>query len=347
MLAAGGFGCVFRPRISCSGKPTKSSKEVTKVQADDQAARNEVSISQIVRTIPGYARYFGVVKSACPIQSSKITPLVTETCGVIKDVANLLLLTFDYVPNVSMHKVAMASLSRREDVYVLLHSYALLLESLVRLASVNILHMDLKAENVLYDAVYHLPVIIDFGIATNMQKLTPAKWKVTFYVFAPEYYIWPPEINLIAYLLHVNDSPTEQEISLMADAIMKNNKALDRLPTVFREKWATSFVAFCLPFLGRPSEEVIHELTSFWKTWDNYSLSVMYVKFFSDWDAAHTATHDFSMALLEPLLFSLHADPRMRYDAGTSLAKYQEAFRSDLSIGCVVSDLNSFRTKGQ
>ena len=345
LLAAGGFGCVFRPSIDCDGKINDTYDTVTKVQAADRAALNEIAISKIVKTLPGYTRFFGVALQSCVVGSSQISPHVIKQCDVIKGVPDLLLITFSYIPNVSMQQVAMASLQRREDIYVILHSYSLLLRSLKSLNHVNVVHLDLKAENILYDAVYHLPVIIDFGIAIDMSSLTAASWKEVFYAFTPEYYIWPPEVQYIAYLLHVNPAPTEEEIELFAREITRNNKALEGFPAVFIDEWSATLADYYKQYVGRSSSVVIEELIAYWPTWDNFSLSVMYLRFMHDWRRISSTNNEFFSLLLEIFLFGVHPDPAMRYTPDKSLSEYARIFRSQLTLSCLIANLEEFRNQ--
>lgn len=345
LLAAGGFGCVFHPRIDCKGRPTEEKNLVTKVQAADRAALNEVSVGAVISSIPGHERFFGVAVDSCPIRAAQISPSVIKQCGVIRNIPKLLLLTFNYIPNVSMHQVAIASLSRREDIYVLLHSYSLLLRSLERLAKSEILHMDIKAENVLYDAIYHLPVVIDFGIAVDMSTLTPAKWKEAFYMFSPEYYVWSPEISYIAYLLHVNESPSAEEVVLFAKNVTKNNKALEGLPDDFVEAWGLTVAHRMSAYVGLPRSKVIEELLRYWNTWDNYSLSAMYLRFLQDWRKHYLSmkqTPKFFGLLLEILLYGIHPDPEKRYTPAKSLSEYTSMFQKRISLSCLLQDLEDF-----
>lgn len=342
LLAAGGFGCVFRPSLGCDGKSQDMGNRVTKIQAADAAAENELAVAERVRTIPNYQRFFGVAVSSCLVARSLISKGVLKQCPILSHEQNFLLITFDYIPNVSMQKVAMAALQRKEDIYALLHSYSLLLRSVSKLIEIGILHMDLKAENILYDAVYHLPVIIDFGIAVNMERLTPANWKDKFYTFSPEYFIWAPEIQYIAYLLHVNPSPSDKEIYLFSTSIANNNRALDDFTTEFKELWAADCYRFFVKFLDTPRDEVITHLLSFWKTWDNYALSSMYMRLLQSWHSSGYTNNWIFGGLVEIFLWGMHPSPSARYTPDKSVSEYNRIFRTEEDASCVIQEMEVF-----
>jgi serine/threonine protein kinase len=342
LLAAGGFGCVFRPRIACDGTPTTDHDTVTKVQAADSAAANEMTIGSIIKGVRGYRRFFGVALSSCRIRARSLTSGILDQCDVIRSAQDLVLMSFDYIPNVSMHEVAKAALHRKEDVYVLLHSYTLLLRSLVRLADVDVVHLDLKPENVLYDAVYHIPVIIDFGIAVDMKTLSPSRWEKVFYTYSPEYYLWPPEVHAIAYLLHVNPQPTARELTLLAENITAESKALAGFSVEFRARWSAQLAHTLRAYVGMPRHEAITQLITTWKTWDNYAISMMYLRFLHQWSQTAHASNSLYARLLETFLWGVHADPVQRYTPQESLGSYNRIFQFGSNVACLIGDLERF-----
>jgi len=342
LLAAGGYGCVFKPSLGCNGKSEPDTNRVTKIQAADGAAYNELAIAKLVRAIPNYQRFFGAAVSSCEVSRSVISKNVMKQCPLLSHEQKLLLMTFDYIPNVSMQKVAKAALQRKEDIYALLHSYSLLLRSLNKLAEIGVLHMDLKAENILYDAVYHLPVVIDFGIAIDMEQLSPARWKEKFYTFSPEYFIWAPEIQYIAYLLHVNSYPSENEIRLFANAITNSNLALDDFTSEFKNLWAADCYRFFLKFLGIPRDEVISHLLTFWKTWDNYSINVMYIRLMQTRHSTGYTKNWVFGHLMEVFLWGMHPNPSERYTPDKSISEYNQVFKTESDAACVIQGMEEF-----
>ena len=342
LLAAGGYGCVFRPRIGCNGASTHDINKVTKIQAADRAAKNELEIGTLVQNILGYQRFFGAALSSCVVNTAKISTTVLKQCPLAQQESKLLFITFDYIPNVSMQTVANAALERREDIYALLHSYSLLLRSVDRLLEIGVVHMDLKSENVLYDAIYHLPVIIDFGIAIDMNSLSPARWEDAFYTFSPDYYIWPPEVHFIAYLVHVNPNPDHEELELFSMAVMSSNKALDDFSTEFRNMWARTCSNYFQQFIGKPKDVVIEDLISKWNTWDNYALSIMYLRLFQRWHTDGYTSNPVFRKLTELFLWGLQPNPDKRYTVSKSLSEYNKIFIIDAEASCVVADLDAF-----
>ena len=52
-----------------------------------------------------------------------------------------------------------------------------------------------------------------------MAKITNENLYNYFYIYAPEYYIWPLEVHLLNLLLHVTPEPTEDLLRELADVL--------------------------------------------------------------------------------------------------------------------------------
>jgi len=91
-----------------------------------------------------------------------------------------------------------------EIIMILIETFQYLLMGLEKLRQLNVIHYDLKIENVLFKYQTHEPIIIDFGISIPLERVNDKTMPNYFYVFLPEYYVWCLEINIICYLFARN-----------------------------------------------------------------------------------------------------------------------------------------------
>ena len=110
----------------------------------------------------------------------------------------------------------------------LISSYNHLLSSINKLIQNNILHFDLKGTNILFDYDSKLPLIIDFGLSSviDLDNISDDQMKEIFYVFGPDYYIWPLEVHYMAYLINENSNPTDDDLIDIVKEFVDNNKGL-------------------------------------------------------------------------------------------------------------------------
>ena len=162
----------------------------------------------------------------------------------------------------------------------IIQSFNHILKSITMMISKDIVHYDIKGTNILFDTNKEIPLLIDFGLSVEMNTINVTNLKEMFYVYAPEYYIWSLEIHYICYLVNKNKEPTSDELKEIAKKYVQGNKAIQRN---FSPSFLKKYEKKCYEQLEKYNKitytERVEKILSYWKTFDNYSLSIMYLKF--------------------------------------------------------------------
>ena len=152
----------------------------------------------------------------------------------------------------------------------------------------------------------------------------------------PEYYVWCLEINVLCYLLHETDSVlTEDEALFIADVYVKHNKGLEGCTQSFKDTFLKQSIEQVKRYVKRPRAQVIQELLTHRFTWDNYALSIMYLKLLQSFFATIDIQHKFITHLHRLLLMNIHPDPTKRLSIQETEERYSHIFYID-------GDVNSY-----
>ena len=82
---------------------------------------------------------------------------------------------------------------------------------------------------------------------------------------------------MINFLIHENKGElTEREMKFVVDLTVHNNPIMKAYPDK-QEEYKRQAYEFYEQFIGMKSKDVIEKLITFNKTWDNYSLSVLFI----------------------------------------------------------------------
>ena len=203
---------------------------------------------------------------------------------------------------------------------ILFDLYERITDSIQLLIKYDIIHYDLKHNNILIDNTTQLPMLIDFGLSIYVKRLLDNPWneknetsqtvdsdilfksesskllqnnyywKQHFYVHAPEYYLWPLEVHIITFLVnehHADDRHddrhdlTEDDLAVIIYQYIVNNRALQYTSHAFKMKYMVLCQETFKPFITRPREYIINTLfTKYWNTWDTYANNIMFLKLF-------------------------------------------------------------------
>tara|TARA_A100001035_G_scaffold157923_1_gene124913 strand:+ start:5414 stop:6550 length:1137 start_codon:yes stop_codon:yes gene_type:complete len=286
LLNQGGFGCVYYPGITCKGNIRKKKKFVTKLQKLNFNSINEQEISNIIKTISNYKDYFIPIISSCEVNIKNVDNKSLSKCELISSKSNIkyVLMKSIFVNNTPFLEAIINTDDEKNEIFFnIIESYEYLLEAINILIKTNIVHFDLKFNNILFNSSNDTPQIIDFGISIPFSKLDNSNIKKYFYIYAPDYYIWPLEVHVICFLLNTkkdNYTLTKKDANDISKKMVFSNKALNIYSDNFKNQYLTACENELDKYVGISSQENINNLQKFYKTWDNYALSIMYLKMY-------------------------------------------------------------------
>ena len=246
-LAQGGYGCVFYPEVDCKGKDTNNKKFLSKIVERDYSADNEINIGKIL-TIKlkswienPLQNHFAPVLSSCNIDVSKFTMSEKEQCTLFEKnpYDDFILMKIRYIDNKVLDSFITENSNSSLIMLLFTSSYSHLLKSLQLLEKVKICHLDIKSQNIVYDTEKSLPIIIDFGLSINFDKLNRKELYNNFYIYEPMYYLWPIEVHLINYILHVSTEIDEGGMRSLAKTYTQHNVVLRAFSPSFQKKYQT------------------------------------------------------------------------------------------------------------
>lgn len=267
LINQGTFGCIYKPGITCNAKP-QSPKYTTKIHAKGDTGSNESMIGKTIRTkIPNYQNYFSPVLETCDVNLAKVAKDDIDQCEFIhKDILSHEPLQYEsskikYIEGTTLDSY----LSTHRKPEIAEHLFKALSNSVKKLNLINIVHFDLKENNVIVKK-NGTPIIIDFGISINMNDLDKPMSDI-FYAYAPSYTAWCPEIHIISY--YVNH-PTTKKVT--ESKIMEIADKSEEVPFIdVKAKYAK----IAHQMHGKTNGQLIKELLKTYKTWDQQAVATM------------------------------------------------------------------------
>lgn len=279
LLSQGGFGCVFYPGIKCNKEMTPTTKFATKIQVNNFTSNNEINIGSMIIKIPGYELFFSPVVGSCNINIRNVTNKEIAKCKIVNKFKNkYVAMKVPYIEHNTIVDIIEKN-QTRDIILTLFETYKYLLMGLEKLNQLNIVHFDIKLENILFLKTTNDPRIIDFGISIPIKELNNDNMKKYFYSYSPSYYVWCIDINIINFLLHeTNNALTDQDAISIATSYVAGNQIISLYSKNFIDKYLQLCIIQVKKYVGMPKSNAIKELISHSKTWDNYSLSIIYLR---------------------------------------------------------------------
>ena len=340
LVNQGAYGCLYHPGMKCSGAAMDDVRYATKLVVRDAVAANEVAVGNAVKNIVNYSVNFVPVIDTCVVNLAKVrkgNPHELDKCDVViqqqqpKPKPVFLLMKMPYIESLYFYDyIGRMGGNKKKIISCMFDTYTYLMESIERLVEHRIVHHDLKLQNILINLKTDTPIIIDFGLSILVgDKPWPAEfWKLHFYKYAPDYYVWPLETHVINYLCNeaAADALTRADVETVCEAYVNANEALRIFSKGFRARYLKACVDHYSRWVGVQRDAACAGLIAGWATWDNYSLSIAYLHIIGIISGHGFTDNHLVLKYVELLLLNVHPDPDRRKTAGDTKRAFTDLF---------------------
>ena len=314
IIGQGTYGCVYKPDIECKEsmkhKTNSNMEYISKIQDNNNFSKREIEIGKMIKNIKYYDNYFAPIVSSCPINYDNIDKNLLKSCKPYnsdkRSKEGFISCKIRYVGKYSLGESLEKLLSndrgikQKMDQYIrqLADIHIYLLDSISKLNKNGILHMDLKENNIMFDVKKKLPIIIDYGLSYKTENLSIenyiSKDNNQFGVVNSEWYNpWTIEVvllsnisNMMRQISYSNDVKDQIIADDKLEILKKCCAEYIKTHDIFKiklfskeetDKYYNGLVELIDGFKKKKWIELWDKLISTYESWDNYSLTVIFV----------------------------------------------------------------------
>jgi serine/threonine protein kinase len=188
----------------------------------------------------------------------------------------------------------------------MINAHQTVLTGVMKLNNENIMHFDMKENNIMCRNKSGRPIIIDYGLSVDTTNITSTDFDVreVFFSYTDTYPSWCLDITMITYM--VNNSKNadikqsnmnawrdekasaEDAMKVISGYVEKNQGIIDVLTKEEQEKYKVAMNAYYTPLveggmMNVPTwGSVYDEIIKSHKSWDNYGTAIMFLCLLSD-----------------------------------------------------------------
>jgi len=302
-LAKGTYGCVFYPSINaCSGQietDMDSDHYITKIQRYLHNQNDEIVIGKQLQELPLYDHYFAPVVKSCKIKSTRMDYNLVRSCaemqnelGEIDHNSTFVSNKIRYVGKKDIARYAQTLTATPNKLYrKLINTHLHILDALQMLVSENIVHFDIKPQNIMQDEIQNVPIIIDFGLSRvltpllspNFSPIRNERLMRHTFVSYDTYDYWCIDIYILSNIGSKTILKPYTEVSEgHIKAILRGFITPNFLAILSGEEVAQfkrNIVGYFSQFIAQKQTwlDVFRVLIQNYSTWDNYSVAMTYL----------------------------------------------------------------------
>ena len=326
LINQGTYGCIFRPGIECSGKQLTSTKYITKVQKNRETANHEVEIGKKIKEMSNYnqySKYYAPILESCDVTVRELkSSSEAKKCDFLKNADEIMDKPFEsnrirYVGENTLGEYLVqetTNINQIESYYrKQINMNLTILTGISKLNNENIMHFDMKENNIMCKNKSGRPVIIDFGLSVDTTNIKREDFDTSsvFFSFIDNYVPWCLDITIITYmvnmptnaLINTKKKNTWREEKASVDEIKKviidfaeNNPVMNDLFTKDdKDKYIADMNAYYVPLVEGGMMNVplwgsiYDEIIKYHKSWDNYGTAVMFLYLLKDMKLLETS----------------------------------------------------------
>jgi hypothetical protein len=193
----------------------------------------------------------------------------------------------------------------------IIESYEHLLNSFLKIQKNNICYFNFSLKNIVFDQ-NNKPILKNFDLSLIKEDLNLSYFvkildKITDFTYKPL------EIHVIFYLIK-NDENTLSYNSI--ESISQNFVDNMSILKLFSKNYKDSYFSNCIDFLKRyinqPRIIIIEDILKYCDTWDNYSLSILYLHLFGNMTRVFSLKDNFITKITIMLTKNICPDPVKR-----------------------------------
>lgn len=367
LINQGAYGCVFKPGMNCDGEDEDLTNYVTKIQEETDELQKEITVGKEIQQLNNFSYHYAPILSSCGVNIKSIPYEIVRDCKVMKnelgeiDTINKYVSNkIKYVGKYNMNKhilylpfekksdldIQTARISKRFEKIIDMHLY--LLKSIQKMVNNNIIHFDLKLENIMYDDVQNIPIIIDFGLSFNIKDLIEKENPTTTNInekntkfntifFAKSFYVyWCVEIHMISQIIQYfkeDEKVKTHNLELILKRMTNDEYLMNVIPDETLEKFKQKYMETFSPYVDvKTWKELFLDIFNEqnYATWDHNSLCISIIMLLNDNIMIQNQTDPKILAYINILMEIVTAMPGTRMTIEETEKRIREIFIVDL-----------------
>jgi hypothetical protein len=223
----------------------------------------------------------------------------------------------------------------RKYILFLTDFYRRLLTNIDLLVGCGIIHNNIGFKNMVVDLeTFELPILTNFGFGIDVANWA-TKYKQLFFQYAPDRAEWPLEIHILCYIqTNKLDSLSFQNIEFVVKNVISRNSYLKTFGQKIVDEYMEEGLAYFSRYINKSIDWIVSDMVRYSASWDNYSLSICYLKIVIDIYNAIKDGKRFLIQFLRLLVLNIHSNPLKRLSVKETTNK-----SSKLLEDCDIDDL--------
>jgi hypothetical protein len=323
-------------------------EERNKTKELDFCCLNEIQISETIKqNLPNYPLFFDILTDYSNIKFSFRKPIFQhdneyisddiineENEDINDDIINSnkkhILVNYSDQTRIDFYSFLLNLPTPKLMIFHIIDSYSYLIKSFSMLNANNICFFNISAEKIVFNITNLKPLLHDFEYSLYTRNLNE-DYLCKIVDKIDDFSNMPLEIYVIFYLIKNNENSVSYSVIIeICDNFVKNMGVLSIFSQNYRDNFKIACIETLKKYINIPKKDIINDILTFSKTWDNYGLSILFLHIVGNMSRIFSLTNNFITKFSILLSKNINPIPSKREELHETIKKYNDLFNEYL-----------------
>ena len=321
-------GCVFY-FFNNDIKIPKKKKPIHKMTLNNFYIMNELTN---IKTIKDFKKHFYVCENSSELKIMELDDDVNSlklSKNVKKD--DTILLKFEdrgiisfknYLKTLTNSSYTLNS--QKKYILTIIDFYRHLLHSIDLLVRQRLIHNNINFDTIVVDNNAY-PLITNFSLSIDISRANIEEYMKHFIIaYDTSYLEWPLEFHILAYLLtNKLNSLSSYNIENIINDVVNNHSILKTFGDTLVSSYKQEALHYFKKYVNQTYEYILNDAIQYYSTWDNYALSIMFLRILIDIHRTIKVKNKFIILFMKLLVCNIHLNPLKRLSIDATTNKFE------------------------
>lgn len=314
-------GCVFYFFNEFENRIKKQKKY--KIVTLDFFTENELTNQKIIRKIYEHNMRYHLYENNKELRITELDENSTNIRSNVIRKDNTMLLEYEVQELIYLKTYLKNSEHPSKYILTLINFYKHLLNSLHLLVDNHIFHNHINFDSIVINKSEY-PLLTNFSFSIDVSsKYISQNIKRFIIAYDHEYLEWPIELHILSYLLtNKLESLSSYNIETIVNDIVNNNTILKMFGDSFVSLYKDESLKYFKKYVNKSYDYVLTDILQFSNTWDNYALSILFLRILIDVYKSIKIKNKFIILFMKLLVCNIHLNPLKRLSIDSTLEQF-------------------------
>ena len=308
---------------------TINTNNTSSIQVYDFFSINNIQISEILKKIPFYWLYFHLFIDYTFVKLGEMNASYIENYTLItKNNEKHVLFRYKKEDFISFHYFMTHFPNPKLYIFYIIDSYSHLLKNLLLLNNNNVCFFNISYKNIVFNAAFK-PILINFDECLQIDNINKEEYLSKILDKIDSYTLKPLEAHVLFYLIKNNEQTLSySSIDSICDFFVQNHPIVLLFSLSYKNQLFQTCCNSLKKYINVPKPAIINEIIQYSYTWDNYSLSLLYLYFVCNINKTISLKDCFLTKFYMLLNKNIHPDPKKRETLQNTIDQFNELFET-------------------